>query len=90
MTLALKASAPYKPEFNYIPATECFCDGLEFKLGAIPSKFISVNLNVLLNVLNTNLTELLFKHALLKERGKNTFLWLVLYPENAQLTPRTM
>ena len=59
-------------------------------MGAIPKKSVSANLKVLLNVLNTNLTELKFKHALVRERGNETFLWLTLYPENTQLTPRTM
>ena len=47
-------------------------------------------MNELRTFLNSHVSELMFKHELLSERASETFLWLTLYPETTNLTPRTM
>ena len=44
----------------------------------------------LLGYLNNKVKELVFKHAVVSKRGRETFIWLTLSPESAMLTPRTM
>ena len=89
-TLADEHSAAYQPGDQYKPCTKAFCDGIEFSLGQISKSTVQKDLNVLLGFLNNSVKELMFKHALISERGNETFMWLTLYPETTQLTPWTM
>ena len=90
MTLATEHSAEYQPGHRYKPCTEAFCDGIEFSLGRIPKSIAWKGSFDLIKWLNTCVTSLSFKHALISEKGGETFMWLTLHPDATQITPRTM
>ena len=75
---------------HYKQCCKAFCDGLEFCLGGISKETASKNVEALLGWLNSNVKSLIFKHAIFKTRGSETFVWITLNPETTKLSPRTM
>ena len=72
---------------RYKPIGKVFCDGIGVRLGSLPKEDAISAKNSIVNAIHGKVPNLRIKHIKITERNENTYAWLTLKPETANLTP---
>ena len=88
--LALNASKGPRKSDCFVPVTFSYVDGFEILIHDVPKAVAESSKLILLDEIQTNLSEMIIKNMMFMTRGEKTFIWVTLNPETSRLTPRTM